>query len=74
VRAASGRPLLPVPEVPRVQTPRAREMRARRALARRMAAYDGLTLTRRELDRLASSPRVRAAFDADPSLYDTLGA
>jgi len=41
------------------QRPHAVEMRERRALARRMAAYDGVPYD----DRMASSERVRIAYD-----------
>jgi hypothetical protein len=58
-RAALGLPLLPLIPCPLIDRPRAVEMRARRSLARRMAAYDGVPYD----DRMASSPRVRAAMD-----------
>jgi hypothetical protein len=63
-RAALGLPLLPLIPIALIDWPRAVEMRTRRALARRMAAYDGVPYD----DRMASSPRVRAAMelDADP--------
>jgi len=60
VRAAQGRPLLPVPEVPQVHTPRADEMRERRELERRRAAYDGRPYDERRVsDPAKRRPRAR---------------
>lgn len=70
VRARQGRPLLDVPVLTLSDTRGARSMRLRRSLGRRMAEYDGVPYD----DRMASSPRVLAAYldavagtDLDPT-------
>lgn len=59
MRVARGLPELPLPPYQPSMKPAAVLLRRRRDMARRMAAYDGVPYD----DRMASSPRVRAALE-----------